>query len=68
MMYIILWTTLIIALLVTEITSLNSSFEYVFSQRDSEIPRLVEPDKNVTIMSIEDISSTQNIYLKHVQT
>ncbi|MGE3860123.1 MAG: hypothetical protein AB7F53_09060 [Nitrososphaeraceae archaeon] len=60
-MHIILWTTLIIVLSVTEITSLNSSFEHAFSQRDSEIPPLVEPDKNITIMSIENISSTQNI-------
>ena len=68
MMYIILWTILIIVLLVTEITSLNSSFEHAFSQRDLGIPQLVEPDKNVTIMSIEDISSIQNIYLKYIQT
>lgn len=61
MMHIILWTTLIIVLSVTEITSLNSSFEHAFSQRDSEIPPLVEPDKNITIMSIENISYLFNI-------
>ena len=53
MMYIILWTILIIVLLVIESTNLNSSFEHVFSHLDSEIPRLVEPDKNITIMSME---------------
>jgi hypothetical protein len=31
------------------------------SPRDSEIPPLVEPDKNITIMSIENISYLFNI-------
>lgn len=47
-------TTTIIAFLATGIININSNFENAFSQeRDSEIPPLVEPDKNITIMNID---------------
>ena len=46
-------TTTIIAFLATGIININSNFENAFSQGDSEIPPLVEPDKNITIMNID---------------
>ena len=47
-------TTIIIAFLATDIININSNFENAFSQEgDSEIPPLVEPDKNITIMNID---------------
>ena len=57
-MRLILWTITIIALLAIEIICLNSNFENAFAQRgDSEIPLIVIPDKNITIMATEKYQS-----------
>ena len=54
MIYLIVLTITIITLLTTEIICLNSNFENAFAQgEDSEIPPLIEPDKNITIMAME---------------
>ena len=58
MMHLIIFTTIIVVILATEIMSINSNFENAFAQEgDSEIPPLVEPDKNITIMAMDEYQS-----------
>jgi hypothetical protein len=46
------------ALLVVVILNINSNFENTFAQNENpKIPLLVEPDKNITIMTIEKYQS-----------
>ena len=54
MTHLILLAITIIILLTTGIICLNSNFENAFAQGgNSEIPPLIEPDKNITIMAME---------------
>jgi hypothetical protein len=65
MMQIILLTITIIALLAIINISINNNFENIFAQNqnDSETPPpLVEPDKNITIMTMEKYQSNSVLY------